>query len=273
MRRTVGLVIPAFRPNIDLLRAYVRDLEATVAPATIRIELDDPTPETLEQLEALPATVNAVETRRGKGAAITAGFCALETDVLAFVDADGATAVDSVEAVIDPVRDGRVDLSVGSRRHPAAEVVMSQSRLRGRMGDGFAWFARRVLDVSVSDYQCGAKAIDAVVWNDVRDHLCESGFAWDVELIMFTNALGYRIGEVPVTWADAPESTVSSISTPLELAGGLVRTHHRVRCLDGDRVRAWIAKRISEPQPLVDTLACTSGGGDKRSDEGAHDDE
>ena len=271
MSRTIGLVVPAFRPDVDTLLAYVRDLAATLESVTIRIELDDPRPGTCERLADAPATVNAVDRRRGKGAAITAGFRALETDadVLAFVDADGATAVDSVAAVLEPVLEGECELAVGTRRHPDADVVTSQSRLRGRLGDGYAWLARRLLPVSLTDYQCGAKAISRDAWVDVRDHLHETGFAWDVELVAVAATLGHRIVEVPVTWADAPDSTVSSIGTPPGLAAGLVRTSHRVRRLEGSYVHDWIAKRIPEPRPVVDTRACTDG----RSHDGVDDDE
>lgn len=249
MNRTVGLVVPAFRPNVDTLRAYVRDLQQ-LEPDAIRIELDDPVPKTVEQLESLPATVNAVERRRGKGAAVTAGLCALETDVRAFADADGSTAIESVAAVVDRVREGDADLVVGSRRHSDADVMHSQSSLRKRLGDGFAWLARRLLEVSVSDYQCGAKAIDADAWDDVCDHLREHGFAWDVELLAVADALGYRIEEVPVTWADAPESTVSSVGTSLELAYGVVRARHRAKVIRGDRLHTAVAKRTASPTIL-----------------------
>ena len=254
MSRTVGLVIPAFRPSLDVLRSYVLDLEDRVAPETILIELDDPRPETLEALTALPATVNVAPHRRGKGAAITAGFCALETDVLAFVDADGATAVESVGDVVDRVRERRTDLAVGSRRHPDADVHHSQSARRERLGDAFAWIARRLLAVSVWDYQCGVKAIDRTAWTELAPYLCESGFAWDVELIALTDALGYRIEEVPVTWADAPDSTVSSVGTTLELAGGLLEAHHRAGRLRGDRLHESIATRIPQATTVLETL-------------------
>lgn len=289
MSRTIGLVVPAFRPNVDALRSYVMDLEDRLEPAAIRIELDAPRSGTVERLEALPATVNAVDGRRGKGAAVTAGFCALETDVLAFVDADGSTATDSVETIVARAREGEPEVVVGTRRHPEADVLSSQSALRERLGDGFAWLARRLLAVSVSDYQCGAKAIDAEAWTDVCPHLREHGFAWDVELIAVADALGYRVEEVPVTWADAPESTVSSVETPLELARGAVRARRRA-----DRVRANgdgsdrgssrrsplpapVAKRRSEPTRLIDRLGLESGpnaGVQPESDpDGAADDD
>ncbi|SDQ36812.1 glycosyltransferase [Natronobacterium texcoconense] len=250
MSRTIGLVVPAFRPNVDALRAYVLDLEERLEPETIRIELDDPADETVEQLEALPATINAVDRRRGKGAAVTAGFCALETDVRAFADADGSTAVESVATIVDRVRTGKTDLAVGSRRHPEADVLSSQSVLRERLGDGFAWLARRLLAVSVSDYQCGAKAIDEVAWADACPHLHEHGFAWDVELLAVVDALGYRIDEVPVTWADAPDSTVSSVETPLELARGAVRARNRAKQVTGDSGDTTLGRRKTEPTIL-----------------------
>ncbi|APW99841.1 dolichol-P-glucose transferase [Halobiforma lacisalsi AJ5] len=270
MSRTLGLVVPAFRPNVDALRAYVSDLDERLEPAAIRIELDDPRPETVESLEALPATINAVDDRRGKGAAVTAGFCALETDVLAFADADGSTAVDSIETIVDRAREGGADLVVGTRRHPEADVLSSQSALRERLGDAFAWLARRLLAVSVSDYQCGAKAIDAEAWTAVCPHLREHGFAWDVELIALADALGYRIEEVPVTWADAPDSTVSSVETPLELVRGAVRARRRATRVsaseerDDQGSRRWrplssVANRPSEPTRVIERLELERG--------------
>ncbi|WP_265110432.1 glycosyltransferase [Halosolutus halophilus] len=254
MSRTVGLVVPAFRPNVDALRAYVRELDRRLDLETIRVELDDPTASTRDRLEGLPASVNAVDERRGKGGAITAGFCALETDVRAFVDADGSTAVDSVGAIVDRVRGGRTDLAVGSRRHPDADVVTRQSARRRLLGDAFAWLACRLLAVSVTDYQCGAKAIDAAAWADVSDRLRERGFAWDVELLALVDALDYRISEVPVTWADDPESTVSSIWATRDLATGLCRARHRAKHLRGDRFHTAIANRRSDAQTVIEAL-------------------
>jgi hypothetical protein len=232
---SVGLVVPAYRPNVDRLSAYVRALDERIAPTTIRIELDDPLPSTLQELDGLPATVATVPYRRGKGAAVTAGFEALDTDVLAFADADGATPAESVADVLAPLLEGRSAVAVGSRRHPDAEVVSHQTRARRRMGDAFARVARRLLDVDLYDFQCGAKAITADAWVAVRDHLYEPGFAWDVEFVAIAGALGYPPVEVPVTWCDQPDSTVDPLRTALEMAQALVLTRHRALRLQNHR--------------------------------------
>ena len=254
MSRTVGVVVPAFEPNVERLSRYVRALDERLSPAVLRVELDDPAPGVVDELADLPATVNAVEHRRGKGAAITEGFDALDTDVLAFADADGSTPADSIAAVVSPVGRRRVDLAVGSRRHPEATVESHQKVLRRFLGDGFAWLARRLLEPDLYDYQCGAKAIDAETWRTVRGHLYEGGFAWDIELIAVAGAVGARIAEVPVTWEDEPESTVSPVGDSISLFRGLLAAHHRAKLIRHHRLHGLLASR-DERLPLVERWA------------------
>lgn len=253
MTRSVGIVVPAFRPDVDRLTSYVRALDERLDPDVVRIELDAPRPGVLDRLASLPAEVNAVPRRRGKGAAVTAGFEALETDVLAFVDADGSTPPASVDDVLAPVVDARADLAAGSRRHPDATIRSHQTFARRRLGDVFAWFARRLLDVRLYDYQCGAKALTSEVWSDVRRHLYEPGFAWDLEVLVAAEALGYRIVEVPVVWEDQPGSTVSPVGASIRLGRGLLVSRHRGKTLRADPLHSFIG---SDRRPtLVDRLA------------------
>ncbi|MDY6819158.1 MAG: glycosyltransferase [Halobacteriales archaeon] len=254
MSGSLGVVVPAYRPDVEALISYVGDLDAELAPTTIRIELDAPRPAIVERLEAaaLPAVIHVADRRRGKGAAITDGFERLETEIRAFVDADGSTTAESMADVVGAVREGGADLGVGSRRHPDAIVRSHQTYARRWLGNGFAWLARQLLDAKLFDYQCGAKAIRTPAWRAVRSHLYEPGFAWDVELIAMTAALGYTVTEVPIVWEDHPGSTVSAIDTPLALARGLLAARHRAKLLSDDPLHKAIdAYRADEPA-LVD---------------------
>ena len=252
MNRSVGVVVPAFRPDPDQLAAYVREVADYLDPEVIRIELDDPRPGVVDRLAALPADVSVAAGRRGKGAAVTAGFEALSTDVLAFADADGSTPVESLADVVDPAATGAADLSVGSRRHPDSTVAAHQTFARRRLGDGFAWLARHLLDVDLHDYQCGAKALTREAWEAVRAHLYEPGFAWDIELVAVAAALGYRVAEVPVRWEDQPGSTVDPVGAVIQLGRGLLVSRHRARLLREDRLHAFLDSRRATEPALVD---------------------
>jgi hypothetical protein len=252
MSRSVGVGIPAYRPDVGRLSEYVEAIHASLDPATIRIEWDKPRPNAPAQLADSPATVNTVPKRRGKGAAVTAGFEALETDVLAFVDADGATPASELAKVIEPVLSDRADLAAGSRRHPDARVMTHQTRTRRYLGDAFAWVARRMLDPNLYDYQCGAKAITAEGWEQVRDHLYESGFAWDVDLLAMAGAMELRVEEVPIEWYDRPGSTVSPVGASLEMGQALFSARHRAERLRNSRLHTAIAERRDESTALIE---------------------
>jgi hypothetical protein len=252
MSADLGVVLPAYRPDVDRLRDYVRAIETTLSPSAIRIELDDPREGVAERVAGWDVTLQAVPYRRGKGAAITAGFEALETDVRAFADADASTPADSLADVVAPVAEGIADLGVGSRRHPDAEVDTHQTRGRRYLGDGFAWLARRLLTIPLYDYQCGAKAITADGWTAVREHLYEAGFAWDVELVAIAGALDLRVREVPIEWQDQPGSTVSPVRTAIRLARALVASRHRAKQLTDSRVHEALAARRGNQPALVE---------------------
>lgn len=252
MTSDLGIVIPAYEPDAQLLASYVHALSNRLNPETIGIELDAPGGTVPEELRNCSASVNVATHRRGKGAAITAGFEALETNVLAFADADGSTPASSVENVVYPVRTGAAALSVGSRRHPDSIISVSQSMPRKYLGSAFVGLAQRLLPVSLSDYQCGAKAIAADAWVDVRPHLREVGFAWDVELVALVAALDRRIVEMPVEWEDRPGSTVDPIDDGIDMFRALCRIHHRTERLCGSRLHR--AVDMDADPPLIDRI-------------------
>jgi len=224
--QSVGLVVPAYEPDVPTLRRFVETLRDEVSPTAVRIELDAPDGLDLSFPTFDDVTVNAVNGRRGKGLAITQGFEALDADVLAFADADGSTPAYSVAAVVDAAAETN-GVAVGSRRHPNAHVQTHQSVVRRTLGDAFAAMSRLLLPFGLYDYQCGAKALTSDAWRAVRPHLTEPGFAWDIELLTAADALGYPIAEVPVTWIDDPASTVDTVDAVRELSRTVLRARRR----------------------------------------------
>jgi hypothetical protein len=238
---SVGIVVPAYQPDISRLQQYIKAINKNISPNTIIIEIDSPEKDTERQFSDIPARVETVPYRRGKGAAVTEGFEKLETDTFAFADADGATPTDSLADVIRPVQMSSADLSVGSRRHPRSDIDVDQTIVRQFLGSGFTWLAKTILPIKLFDYQCGAKAISANCWDKVREHLYESGFAWDIELIAIAGALDSQIKEVPIKWKDRPGSTVDPVWDSINLFKTLIIARHRAKQLSGD----WFHKSVS----------------------------
>ena len=217
MNKSIGVVIPAYKPDIDRLEKYIKELEKSLRPKTILIEIDAPTKEDLKRLNQTSAKVEWSPTRMGKGAAITRGFNKLEEEVLVFVDADGSVPVTSVIDVCDPIVNSNADLSVGSRRHPDSNIKSHQKKMRKLLGDGFSILAKKCLKVKLYDYQCGVKAIDRKTWDKIKKYVRQEKFAWDIEIISLVSMSQNKIIEIPITWEDHPSSTVNVIPTVVDL--------------------------------------------------------
>lgn len=214
-------MLPAYRPDWQQLIEYVEKLQAEVEPDEIVVELDCEEP-----VDRLPESVDVFHSpeRRGKGAAVSHGFDTLDTDILAFTDADGSVPPSSIKKLLEE----DADLVIGSRRHSESEIEGSQTKVRKALGELFSWFSSRLLPVDVRDYQCGAKAITSDAWKDIAPGLESDGFSWDLELITEAHRKGYSITEVPVRWEDRPGSTVPVLHTSLAMLRELAKSRRKL---------------------------------------------
>lgn len=231
MTESLGVVVPAYDPDIRALTRYITAIRELLEPAVIRVEIDTPREDHLTALDPIVDDLSDTKTKRGKGGAIIDGFNSLETDIFAFADADGSVPASSLDKIVHRIRTGTADISIGSRRHPSSHIVSHQTIIRRLLGDIFALVAQQLLPTRCRDYQCGAKAVRADAWAEIRHYCHEQGFAWDLEFVSVAGSLGYDITEVPVVWTDHPDSTVDPIRTSVELATALLAVRRRTRPL------------------------------------------
>lgn len=143
---------------------------------------------------ALGATV-VEEPRPGFGAACCAGLGAAEADVVCFMDCDGSLDPVELPAVSAPVRHARADLVLGERRaRPGAWPL--HARLANRV---LAFELGRRTGVGVRDLgpMRAARRVELLALG-IEDRR----FGWPLEMVLRAAHAGWRIEEVPVTYAD-----------------------------------------------------------------------
>jgi dolichyl-phosphate beta-glucosyltransferase len=167
---------------------------------------------------------------RGKGAAVRAGMEAARGALRLMADADGATPIVEVKRLEAAVQAG-ADLAVGSRALRDASVVV-RARPHRRLSGRLFHVASRVVGVrSVVDTQCGFKLFRGPVAEVLFPALRTDGFGFDVELLLRAERAGYRIAEIPVNWADQPESKVGVVKDGPRMLAEIVAA--RLRLMGG----------------------------------------
>ena len=137
----------------------------------------------------------------GKGAAVTSGILAADSELIIFTDADMATPPDQIPMLTEALADA--DVALGSRIHPdGSDRRASQPPYRRLLGRIYRLLAGAWVTGDVPDTQCGFKGFRRAAGHDIFGRLKTSGIVFDAEVIFLTRRLDYGYAIVPVMWHD-----------------------------------------------------------------------
>jgi glycosyltransferase involved in cell wall biosynthesis len=190
--------------------------------------------------------------RLGKGGVIHEAFSRSRAELVAFVDADGATPPEELHRLAELA--SVADVVIASRRHPASVLPVRRSLSRRITSLGFALGVRVLLDLPLSDTQCGAKVLRRTSVQRLLPHLTSTDLSFDVDLLLAAQAEGQRIVEVPTVWIDRDGSRVHPIHDTRRMGGSLLRLAARHR--GWTRRPGW--RRTRRPVPLAPHAKGTS---------------
>jgi dolichol-phosphate mannosyltransferase len=204
----VLVIIPTYneRENIEPIIARVH----TACPAVHVLVVDDASPDGTGKIaDALAEADGRVHVlhragKAGLGAAYIAGFdWGLEHgyDVLVEMDADGSHAPEQLPRLLDAIGHG-ADVVLGSRWVPGGEV-RNWPRSREVLSRGANVYTRLALGIPLHDATGGYRAYRRAVLEDIDYPAVQSqGYCFQIDLAWRAVQSGYRVREVPITFAD-----------------------------------------------------------------------
>jgi dolichyl-phosphate beta-glucosyltransferase len=238
----VSLVIPAFNEALRL-EASVRALREYLSYARWAHEVilvversSDGTLDLARRLTAGQAEflVLGNDTHRGKGYAVRCGMSRARGDLAFFMDADLSTPLPEIDGFLahfDACPE--VDILVGNRQHPQTAILKQQSLVRRKMGQAFNRVLRSITGVSLRDTQCGFKAFRRSAREEIFSRQTLDGFAFDVEVLLLAERLGFRWADLPVQWTNSEGSKVHLFRDSFRM----LRDALRVRRIVDDTLR------------------------------------
>ena len=144
------------------------------------------------------------ERKEGLGPAYLAGFrhaLAGDAELVLEMDCDFSHDPDYVPHLITAVTDG-ADLALGSRYVPGGGV-RNWGLLRRLISAGGSFYARIILGVKVRDLTGGFKCYRRVVLEAIDlDAVDSKGYAFQIETTYRALRAGFKVVEVPITFAD-----------------------------------------------------------------------
>jgi glycosyltransferase involved in cell wall biosynthesis len=203
----VSVVIPTWN-EVGSIARVLDEIPASLVTEVLVVDAGS-TDGTREIAAARGARV-VVEPRRGYGRACLTGLAAADSpDTVVFLDGDYSDRPRELDRLIEPIREGRADIVLGSRLAGslAPGAMPWHAVLGNRLAATLVRWLYRVRLTDLGPFR--AVRTEVLRALDLR----EMTYGWAVELVARGALRGYRVMEVPVSYH--PRIGVSKISGTL----------------------------------------------------------
>jgi glycosyltransferase involved in cell wall biosynthesis len=219
-----SIVIPAFNECSRIpatLKAVVDCIRTRGWSAEVVVVNDgsaDATAGMVKQFAAGAPEVRLLENpgNRGKGYSVRNGLLHSFGDVVMFTDADLSAPMEEAERLIDAIADG-ADIAIGSRWLDRKRQTIRQPFYRQFFGRCFNAVTRMVMGLPFADTQCGFKAFRRDAAQTVFQLQTIDRWGFDPEILFIALKRGFKIVEVPVSWAHDERTRMSYLKDGMRM--------------------------------------------------------
>ena len=219
-----SIVIPAFNESARIL-ATLESVVACVREKGWRAEIlvvndgsRDATAEIVKTFARDASEVRLIENpgNRGKGYSVRSGLLQAQGEVVMFTDADLSAPIEEAERLFAAIAQG-ADIAIGSRWLEKGRQTHRQPLYRQFFGRCFNAVTRAVMGLRFADTQCGFKAFTRAAAQTVFQLQTIERWGFDPEILFIALKRGYRIVEVPVSWAHDERTRMSYLKDGLTM--------------------------------------------------------
>lgn len=200
----VSIIVPVFNEaekinrNLELL---IQELEPHFERFEVLVVSDGSTDGTntiLSKISMPNVRIMIFRENKGKGHAVRAGFSAAKGDYIFFIDGGMELHPRELRIFFGLMGLYNADIVVGSKRHPQSQIFYPwYRRLLSRI---YQTLTRMLFKINVTDTQVGMKLFRKDVIQAILPYLKIDRYGFDLELLSFAHALGYKkILEAPVS--------------------------------------------------------------------------
>jgi glycosyltransferase involved in cell wall biosynthesis len=208
----LSIVIPAYNEETRIGRSLdeiLQFLSSAPYSAEVIVVDDGSKDKTAEVVNARVADyrkaghdlrVSTNNPNRGKGYSVRRGISEASGDVVLFTDADLSSPISEAPKLIEPIIEGRADVTFGSRALNRELIGVHQPFMRDFGGRIFNLFMKSITGLKFKDTQCGFKAFRREAAIPVFNLQSIERFGFDPEVLYIAQKRSLRLLEVPVVW-------------------------------------------------------------------------
>lgn len=204
----IAVLIPCYNEG-QTIATVVKDYKAALPEAVIYVYDNNSTDNTALAAEHAGAIVRH-EYRQGKGNVIRRMFREIDADCYLITDGDDTYPAENAAVMTEHILSGRADMVIGDRL--SSTYFTENKRPFHNSGNRLVrGLINTIFNSKITDIMTGCRAFN---YEFVKSFpILSKGFEIETEMSIHALDKNFRLCEVPVTYRDRPEGSVSKLNT------------------------------------------------------------
>lgn len=206
--KKIAVLIPCYNES-KTIEKVVKDYKKVLPDADIYV-YDNNSKDGTDEIAKNAGAIVRYEYRQGKGNVIRTMFREIDADCYLMIDGDDTYPADAAKEMCDLVLDGRADMVIGDRL--SSTYFTENKRPFHNFGNRIVrWLINTLFKNNIKDIMTGYRAFS---YEFVKGFpVLSKGFEIETEMTIHAVDKNFKLVEIPVTYRDRPEGSVSKLNT------------------------------------------------------------
>ena len=208
MKSKIAVLIPCYNES-KTIEKVVKDYKKALPEADIYV-YDNNSKDHTDEIAKKAGAIVKYEYRQGKGNVIRSMFRDIDADCYLMIDGDDTYPAENAREMCDLVLNGRADMVIGDRL--SSTYFTENKRPFHNFGNRIVrLLINKLFSNHIKDIMTGYRAFS---YDFVKGFpVLSKGFEIETEMTIHAVDKNYKLVEIPVTYRDRPEGSVSKLNT------------------------------------------------------------
>src|SRR5574344_1605282 len=207
-KKSIAILIPCYNESKTIAKV-VTDYKKVLAEADIYV-YDNNSKDDTDKIAKKAGAIVRYEYKQGKGNVIRSMFRDIDADCYLMIDGDDTYPKENAKDMCNYILDGKADMVIGDRL--SSTYFTENKRPFHNFGNRIVrLLINKLFNNNVKDIMTGYRAFS---YDFVKGFpVLSKGFEIETEMTIHAVDKNYKLVEVPVSYRDRPEGSVSKLNT------------------------------------------------------------
>lgn len=206
--KKIAVLIPCYNES-KTIEKVVKDYKKALPEADIYV-YDNNSSDDTDKIAKKAGAIVKYEYKQGKGNVIRSMFRNINADCYLMIDGDDTYPAENAREMCDLILEGKADMVIGDRL--SSTYFTENKRPFHNFGNKIVrFFINKIFKNNIKDIMTGYRAFS---YEFVKGFpVLSKGFEIETEMTIHAVDKNYKLVEIPVTYRDRPEGSVSKLNT------------------------------------------------------------